>query len=183
MKVLVVVDMQNDFVTGSLGTDEAKKIVPRVAEKIRWARMNAYRVVFTQDTHTENYLDTSEGKALPIPHCVVGTEGFDIVPELLYGIDNPDIFRKSTFGSRTLSSDLSFEYFIDGHQFDEVIFTGVCTDICVISNALMLKTDMPGIPITVDASCCAGTSPEMHRKALDVMKSCQINIINEGEFL
>lgn len=181
MKVLVVVDMQNDFITGSLGTEEAQKIVPKVAEKIKWARMNAHRVVFTQDTHSENYLSTPEGKALPIPHCIVNTEGFEIVPELLDGIDNPNIFRKSTFGSRILSSDLAFECFIDGHKFDEIIFIGVCTDICVISNALMLKTYMPGIQITVDASCCAGATPEMHRKALDVMKNCQINIINEGD--
>lgn len=181
MKVLIVVDMQRDFVTGALGTEEARKIVPKVFEKIRWARMNGYRIIFTQDTHNENYLETPEGITLPVPHCIKGTEGHEIIPELVGDIENPDICQKTTFGSKSLCAELAFEYFIAGHEFDEVILIGVCTDICVVTNALLLKTDMPGIPITVDASCCAGTTPEMHQKALDVMRSCQINITNGDE--
>lgn len=170
MKALIVVDMQNDFVTGALGTKEAVEILPNVKKKIMEYLDAGHKVIFTCDTHNENYLDTNEGKHLPVPHCVVGTSGWQVVSD----IDAPGCvhIRKDTFGYTHWSR-------WDFHDGDDVEIIGVCTDICVISNALILKAMFPEINITVDASCCAGVTPETHSAALITMKSCQINIIGE----
>lgn len=175
MKTLIVIDMQNDFVTGPLGTPEAVAILPNVERKIKEYVRFGLDVIFTQDTHFDNYLSTNEGKHLPIPHCIRGTSGHDIVPSL--NIPESEHIQKGTFGlygdgwTDILDLELADEYDI------EII--GVCTDICVITNALILKTEFPEANITVDASCCAGTTPEAHEAALKVMKSCQINVIGE----
>lgn len=170
MKVLVVVDMQNDFIDGALGSEEAQAIVPRAAEKIKgWEG----EVIFTRDTHSENYRETQEGKKLPVPHCIKGTEGWEISAELPVKADAL-ITDKPSFGSVELGNYVSR---LSGLERIEII--GLCTDICVISNALLLKAFCPEIPITVDASCCAGVTPESHKNALEAMKMCQIEIINE----
>ena len=170
MKTLIVVDMQNDFITGSLGTKEAQAIVPNVKKKIEEYKVNRDEIIFTRDTHSSNYLNTNEGRHLPIQHCINGTWGWLIVDE----INSPEckVHNKCTFGDKFLDSYIS-------DYTDEVEFVGVCTDICVISNALILKAQRPAIKITVDASCCAGVTPEKHQAALEVMKSCQINVIGE----
>lgn len=168
MKALIVIDMQNDFIDGALGTKEAVAIVPRVKQKIEEYQKRGDRIIFTRDTHEFGYLETHEGKNLPIPHCIKGTNGWEIVD----GLYNPGYLyvNKYTFGWPhwyTMLSD------------PEIEIVGLCTDICVISNALILRSLYPESDITVDASCCAGTTPENHRAALSVMKSCQINVINE----
>lgn len=173
MDTLVVIDMQRDFITGALGTKEARAIVDNVVNKI-----NSFdgQIVVTLDTHQDNYLDTQEGKKLPIPHCVEQTDGWLLnnkVREALKNKKDVDFIKKSTFGS----SYLPFKKFYG--RDDKIIFVGVCTDICVISNALLLKADNSEAEIIVDASCCAGTTPEKHLAALEVMKSCQIDIIGE----
>ena len=176
--LLIVVDMQNDFLTGSLGTPEARSIVPKVVEKIRAAQ----KVYFTMDVHFNNYLDTAEGKALPVPHCIAKTVGCMQPPEIAAACSEPDKstgFTKSTFGSVLLMQRIGT--LARNKKLESVEFIGVCTDICVISNALMAKTIAPEVPIIVDASCCAGTTTERHRAALDVMRSCQIQIINERD--
>lgn len=174
MKVLVVVDMQNDFITGSLGTKEAQEVVSNVCEQIG---MGSYdEIYYTMDTHDEKYLETHEGSYLQIEHCIKDTIGWCVEPhvwaKLEKQIDNLDCrvirIQKSTFGSYELVRRLSFA--------TEIHICGVCTDICVISNALMLKSCLPETDITVIATACAGTTPEMHQKALDVMRGCQINI-------
>ena len=170
MKTLIVVDMQNDFITGSLGTKEAQAIVPNVKKKIEEYKNHGDEIIFTRDTHSSNYLNTNEGRHLPIQHCINGTWGWLIIDE----INDPKykVMNKPTFGDRFLESYIS-------KYTDEVEFVGVCTDICVISNVLVLKAQHPEINITVDASCCAGVTPEKHQAALEVMKSCQINVIGE----
>ena len=173
-KVLVVVDMQNDFVSGALGTPEARAIVPRVAEKIGQYRPRD--VYFTRDTHYEDYLDTQEGRNLPVPHCIAGTEGWQLEDEIAALAEGAQIIDKPTFGSNRLAGLLMTER---AQRALEVELVGLCTDVCVVSNALLLKAAMPEAPITVDASCCAGVTPERHRAALETMKSCQINVINE----
>ena len=169
-RVLVVVDMQNDFVNGCLGSEEARGILPKVKEKISEYRKNGDIVIFTRDTHGENYLQSQEGKYLPVPHCIYGTDGWEIVEGLDVGecqyIDKPN------FGWPHWET-MGFD------DKDGIELIGVCTDICVVSNALILKAMYPEIPITVDASCCAGVTPENHRAALLTMKSCQIDVINE----
>ena len=167
-RLLAVVDMQNDFVDGSLGTTEAKAIVPAVAEKIRERMEEEWEVVFTQDTHFDNYLETLEGKNLPVMHCVKGTPGWEIVPELA-GFPGKR-FEKTTFGSTDLA------LYARNGEFDEVELIGVCTDICVLSNAILLRTLLPGTPVSVDSACCAGVSPESHANALEAMKMCQITV-------
>lgn len=168
-KVLIIVDMQNDFVTGSLGSKEAQAIVPNVKKKIIEYADRGDRVIFTRDTHEENYLDTPEGKKLPVKHCINGTAGWQIVPGL--EIENCEYVNKPTFGW------LQWDRF--GAQ-DEIELIGVCTDICVISNALILKAKYPEAIISVDASCCAGVTPEKHKAALEVMKSCQVDVNGEN---
>lgn len=173
-KVLIVVDMQNDFVDGTLGSAEAQAIVPNVVEKVEnWDPNNLY---FTRDTHFTNYLETTEGKYLSVKHCVKDTDGWQIIDELLpYIEEDSQLINKYTFGfegwSRMCLDDPDGEV-----QFE---LCGLCTDICVVSNALALRMFYPNAKITVDASCCAGVTPEKHKAALEVMKSCQIEVINE----
>ena len=169
-KLLIVVDMQTDFVTGALGTKEAQAIVPMVAEKIQKAKEAGTDVIFTLDTHEENYLDTQEGKQLPVPHCIKNTEGWMLVPELRPLAGGCMSVEKPTFGSTRLA------HIVGRAGYDEIELIGLCTDICVISNAMILKASVPETPISVDASCCAGVTPESHANALAAMKMCQIAI-------
>lgn len=173
-KVLIVVDMQNDFVYGPLGTPEARAIVPNVKKKIDEYYERGDKVIFTLDSHSTNYLDTHEGKYLPVEHCRFNTPGWEIVSELQIRLDSKRIRCKSSFG---LEWWYSSEQNIYKH--DSIELVGVCTDICVVSNALILRTMLPGHYITVDASCCAGTTPKKHKAALEVMKSCHIDVIGE----
>ena len=169
-KYLVVVDMQNDFITGSLGTKEAQAIVPNVQKKIEEYKKSGNDIFFTRDTHYENYLRTNEGHHLPVEHCIKNTFGWQISDKL----DTESakcIIDKTTFGFRSW-----WEYDFDC---DEIELVGLCTDICVVSNALILKATYPEMQITVDASCCAGVTPESHKAALTTMKMCQINVIGE----
>lgn len=167
-KTLIVIDMQNDFITGPLGTASAQAIVPKVKAKIEEYKSRGDAVIFTRDTHRANYLETNEGKHLPIEHCIKGTYGWIIADEVNY--PEYDHFDKHTFG---------YPYWGDRCIFADIELVGVCTDICVISNALILKAQFPDSNITVDASCCAGSTPENHKAALTVMRQCQINIIGE----
>lgn len=170
MKILCVIDMQNDFIDGALGTPEAVKIVDNVREKIEKYRKNGDTVIFTRDTHYENYMDTAEGKNLPVPHCVKGTDGWQISAKLEVG--DSKVIDKPTFGSTELG-----EYVAGLKNVESIELIGLCTDICVISNALLLKANFPETPICVDSSCCAGVTPESHSNALSAMKMCQIEII------
>lgn len=173
-EILVVVDMQNDFVTGPLGTPEARTILPKVAEKVK---NFPGRVLFTRDTHEENYLESREGKALPVPHCIRGSRGWEICPEL-EALRKEEPIDKPTFGSTGLGEVLraADQY---GEKIGKITLVGVCTDICVISNALLLRAFLPEAEIAVDAACCAGVTPESHQTALRAMKACQIAIENE----
>ena len=176
-KLLVIVDMQNDFVAGSLGSAEAQAIVDNVCEKIRgWEGV----IAFTYDTHGEDYMNTLEGKKLPVPHCIRGTSGWalnDKVRRFAEGELLPEKVRirieKPTFGSFELVE------FAKSMNFESIEIVGLCTDICVISNAILLRAGMPDTPIAVDAKCCAGVTPQTHAHALSVMKKCQIDVINE----
>ena len=154
MKTLIVVDVQNDFVTGSLGTPEAQAIIPNVRKKIAEYRERNDKIIFTQDTHDSNYLETNEGKHLPVPHCIAGTDGWKIVDEL--SNDEDIIIYKSIFGNLYWSKLIS-------QRDDGIEIIGLCTDICVISNALILKAMFPNIKITVYASCCSGVTPKTHK--------------------
>ena len=169
MDILVVVDMQKDFISGALGTKEAIAIVPRVAEKIGQAKKAGKTIVFTRDTHHENYLQTQEGKNLPVPHCIERTDGWQIDPAL--DTKGALIFDKPSFGSEALVRYLKS---LDGLTSAE--FVGLCTDICVITNVLSVKCALPELPISVDAACCAGVTPESHENALRAMRMCQIRI-------
>lgn len=170
-KFIIVVDCQKDFIDGSLGTAEAQAMIPRLVDKINNEDKDTY-FVFTADTHAVNYLSTPEGKALPVVHCIYGTEGWKIDPRLTELFEgNPVIIEKPTFGSTELIDWL--DSMIAPH--DEIEFVGLCTDICVISNALMAKAKFyDKAIISCDAICCAGVTPEKHAAALEVMKSCQI---------
>lgn len=170
---LIVVDMQNDFIDGALGTPEAVAIVEKVAGKIRDFDGE---VIFTRDTHQPDYLDTQEGKMLPVVHCVEGSEGWHI-RDGLEAIRPAMVLDKPTFGSAELGAVMAEREWDEG--VGEITLIGLCTDICVISNALLLKAFLPEVPIRVDASCCAGVTPESHRNALAAMKMCQIIIDNE----
>ena len=163
-KLLVVVDMQKDFVSGSLGTAEARAIVPRVQSLVR----EADEVVYTADTHSADYAKTREGKFLPVVHCVKGTDGWQILPEVYR--PGAKIFEKPSFGSLALQ-----EYCRQG-GYDEITFCGVCTDICVVSNVLLVKAALPEAEVRVVASACAGVSPEKHAAALETMRSCQVTV-------
>lgn len=177
-KALIIVDMQNDFVTGSLANPAAEAIIPGIKNLIENGKYDW--VVFTQDTHYSNYLNTAEGKKLPIPHCISDDgdlSGWEVVSELTEAINTEDApgasyIWKPNFGSLQLAEHLE-----GVAQFDEVTFCGTCTDICVVSNALILKAMRPNLIINVKADCCAGLTPEKHEAALKVMESCQINII------
>ncbi len=174
MKVLLVIDMQNDFVDGALGTPEAVSIVPGVVKKIK--EFDGV-VLFTKDTHLENYLETQEGKKLPVPHCIKGTEGWEIIPEIreLPQYAESKVYEKPTFGSVALAEELQKEY--EAGRLESVEIIGLCTDICVVSNALLIKAFMPELPLFVDAACCAGVTPASHEAALRTMTSCQVNVI------
>lgn len=169
MKVLIVVDMQNDFIDGALGTPEAVAIVPAVAAKLAAARAEGTQVIFTRDTHTDDYLRTQEGQKLPVPHCIRGTAGWEISPALPVG-DSP-VIDKPTFGSTELGALLS------ALAPEQMEFIGLCTDICVISNVLLAKACLPEVPIRVDSACCAGVTPQSHETALAAMRMCQIEVI------
>jgi nicotinamidase-related amidase len=169
-KVLVVVDMQKDFIDGSLGTKEAVGIVEKVADKIKGFDGE---IVFTRDTHFENYLDTQEGKNLPVKHCIKDTEGWQINKQLeTLRTPQMKVFDKLTFGSVELA-----EYLKAQSDLESVELVGLCTDICVISNAMVIKAFLPELPICVDSSCCAGVTPESHLRAIEAMKMCQITIL------
>lgn len=171
MDVLVVVDMQRDFIDGALGTKEAEAILPRAAEKIR--RFQG-RVLATRDTHGEEYLDTQEGRKLPVRHCIRGSAGWEIHPQIQELIRELPV-DKETFGSLELGNMLQ-KYDEWQEKIESVTLIGLCTDICVISNAMIVKAALPEARVIVDASCCAGVTPESHRRALDAMKACQIEI-------
>lgn len=174
MKVLVVVDMQNDFIDGALGTPEAQAIVPKVVEKVKEYKKNGDQVIYTADTHFEDtYAESMEGKKLPVPHCMYLTKGWLIHDDVRMGSQN--IVQKYTFGAKSLPNYIHSNYI--HHGVTEIEVVGLCTDICVISNVMILKAHFPEIKITVDSSCCAGTSPESHQRALDAMKMCHIDIV------
>lgn len=168
-KLLIVVDMQKDFIDGALGTKEAVEIVPAVIKKIEEYQARKDEVIFTLDTHFENYLDTMEGKKLPIPHCIKGTPGWELQQEI-GGFDGKR-FEKITFGSLDCA-----RYVAEG-RYESVELVGLCTDICVISNALVIKAAIPSVPILVDSKCCAGVTPKSHENALEAMKMCQIDVL------
>ena len=170
MKILAVIDMQKDFISGALGTSEAERIVSRVAQKIAAARAEGVRVVFTRDTHTDAYLDTQEGRKLPVPHCLLGSDGWQIDRRL--DVADSAVFDKRGFGSPELIRFLTML-----PALEEVEFIGLCTDICVITNVMMRKGALPELPIRVDSACCAGVTPESHENALSAMKMCQIEIV------
>lgn len=193
MKVLVVVDMQNDFIDGVLGTDEAQAIVPLVAETIEQMASKDTIVIFTKDTHNANYMDTMEGKNLPVPHCVKGTYGHEISNLVMnaylrnmnkyrdpcevapFVSADPIIIEKPTFGSTDLQNML---YAIDDLEtVEEVTLMGVCTGICVLSNTILAKATLPEAQINVVADCCACVTPRSHKIALEAMELCQIGII------
>lgn len=174
MKCLVVVDMQKDFVSGALGSLEAEKIVPQVVKRVKKALDEGEKVLFTRDTHETDYLNTQEGQHLPVPHCIRGTEGWQIIEELRGFADGRTVVDKPTFGSRELGELLTA---LDQREpLEEITFIGLCTDICVISNALLAKAFLPEVPIAVEADCCAGVTPESHATALRAMESCQIAV-------
>lgn len=170
MKVLCVIDMQNDFIDGALGTNEAVAIVPAVKDKINLYLKEGQRVIFTRDTHSENYLDTAEGKKLPFPHCIKDTDGWQISHAL--PSDGCEFIDKPTFGSYDLVKAVS-----QTENLESIELIGLCTDICVISNAVMLKAAFYETPVAVDSKCTAGVTPESHLNALESMKMCQIDII------
>lgn len=167
-KLLIVVDMQKDFIDGALGTLEAVSIVPNVKKKIEEYQAAGDEVIFTLDTHEEDYLETQEGKNLPVKHCIRGTEGWELDSSLREFQGKR--FEKNTFGSAQLAE------FVSGNNYESIELVGLCTDICVISNALLIKAMTPETPISVDASCCAGVTPQSHENALNAMKMCHIAI-------
>lgn len=170
--ILIAVDMQKDFIDGALGTKEAEAIVDNVA---RTVKSFDGEVIFTRDTHYDNYMDTQEGKNLPVPHCIKGTDGWQIDKKLATIIDADSsikIFDKPTFGSVELA-----EYLKRRGGIEKVTLIGLCTDICVISNALLIKAYLPETEVSVIESCCAGVTPESHKNALEAMKMCQIKIV------
>ena len=177
MKVLIVVDMQNDFVTDALGTAEAVTIVPAVVERVKQAMEAGEKIFFTRDTHESVYLQTQEGQKLPVEHCIRGSKGWEIVPQLkaLSEASGVTVLDKPTFGSTLLGETLRT---LDAEAGIEAItLVGLCTDICVISNALLAKAFLPEVPIRVEAACCAGVTPASHENALAAMKVCQIEVL------
>lgn len=178
-ELLAVIDMQNDFISGALGTKEAQEIVPNVCRKIESWQGD---IIMTRDTHTEEYMDTAEGKMLPIPHCICQTDGWQINEDVLNSYAKTKsaesghfftIVDKPTFGSTVLA------FWAEMRNYDRVVICGLCTDICVLSNAMLLRAALPEAEIIVDASCCAGVTPASHKAALDAMAPCNIKIINK----
>lgn len=191
MKVLVVVDMQNDFIGGSLGTPEAKAILPKVCKTMEEMASKDTMIIFTRDTHPTNYMETLEGKNLPVPHCIEGTEGWNLHPLIaatfemiqdqysdygnLYPMIVDHMINKPTFGSLDLQNTL---FALDEvEEIEEITLMGLCTGICVLSNAILAKATLPEVPVNVIKECCACVTPESHKTALEAMKLCQINII------
>lgn len=187
-KILVVVDMQNDFINGALGTAEAEKIVPAVIDKLRdYPDKEETLLLFTKDTHDKNYMDTLEGQKLPVPHCIENTDGWCIHKQISSVADHAGFLKfssgkiinsriyKNTFGSEDLYELLKS----CRDTVEQVELVGLCTDICVLSNAIMARMALPDTKIIVDAGCCAGVTPESHKAALMAMKSCQIDVIGE----
>lgn len=174
-KILVIVDMQKDFVDGSLGTKEAMGIVDRIAAKIEGFDG---RIFATLDTHGGDYLETAEGRKLPVPHCIKDTDGWLLDEKVMYALSekNYRTIEKGTFGSTKLVEEIGK---LAGQGEIAVELAGLCTDICVVSNALLLKAHFPEISISVDASCCAGVTPRTHEAALETMRMCQIDIVGE----
>ena len=170
-KILVVVDMQNDFIDGALGTAEAVKIVPNVEAKIRNFEGTVF---FTRDTHGDDYLNTQEGKNLPVPHCIKGTKGWEIRPEL-EALRTTEAIDKVTFGSDALGEKL--RKLNSENPIESITFVGLCTDICVISNVMLTKAFLPEVLLIVDSSCCAGVTVATHENALEAMKVCQVTIL------
>ena len=178
MKFLIVVDMQNDFITGARGTKEAEAILPKVLEKIRTYRPE--QIFVTQDTHPDNYLETNEGRHLPVAHCIAGSEGHALNPlvtEALESVPADHFICKPTFGSTLLIEKLKTAA---GTEPLEIELIGLCTGICVLSNAILCKATFPESDVSVDAACCACVTPQSHDTALSAMKLCQIDICNEG---
>lgn len=168
-KVIVVIDMQNDFIDGALGTKEAQVMLPHLAAKLE--REKDALLIFTQDTHSKNYMETQEGRNLPVPHCIKPEKGWEIAPSLQPFVKKAAaVIEKPAFGSLELPKAVA------KLQPDEVELVGLCTDICVISNAMILKAAFPELPVAVDASCCAGVTPASHDNALQAMKMCQVDI-------
>ena len=163
-KTLIVVDMQNDFIDMALGTKEAVAIVPNVKKKIEEYIKNGDEVIFTRDTHHDDYLDTAEGKKLPVVHCIEGSKGWQIADGLY--VEGCEIVDKPNFGWPNWNKK----------SFEEVELIGLCTDICVVSNALIIKAQFPEIKVSVDSSCCAGVTPDSHEAALTTMKMCQVDV-------
>lgn len=170
-KILLVIDTQNDFIDGALGTPEAAAIVDRVVEEIR--NYPATDIIATRDTHTEDYLSFQEGRYLPVPHCVKGTPGWELHPKIAAALGGAEIIDKPTFGSKELAERLAQ---MAQQEALDITLVGLCTDICVVSNALLIKAFLPETPVRVIAACCAGVTPESHRAALETMKMCQILI-------
>ncbi len=173
--VLVVIDMQNDFITGSLGSKEAEAIVSKVKEKLEGYEGD---VIFTKDTHTQEYLSTQEGKNLPVEHCIKGTLGWEIEPSLQLYTNKPDtiVLEKESFGSLKLAETIKTIQSKTKEPIGEIELVGLCTDICVISNAMILKAAFPEISVKVDSACCAGVTKQSHENALEAMKMCQVKI-------
>lgn len=173
-KILLVIDMQNDFIDAALGSREAEAIVDAVKEKIR--SYPAENVIATMDTHEENYMDTQEGRNLPVMHCIRGTHGWRIQADIAELLRHAKIYEKPSFGSMELAEELKK---LSEKEEIELELVGLCTDICVVSNTLLLKAAMPEVKISVDAACCAGVTVEKHRAALETMRSCQIHVVND----
>jgi len=169
-KLLIVVDMQNDFITGTLGSKQAEEIVPGVKARIEAYKENGDDVIFTRDTHGDDYLETQEGRYLPVVHCVRGTEGHKIAGAL--DTEGCKMFDKPAFGSIELAQEAA------QGEYDEIEICGLCTDICVVSNALILKARLPETRVSVNADCCVGITGESHRAALLTMKMCQVDVLN-----
>ena len=169
MKLLIVVDMQNDFITGSLGSPMALGILPDVKAKIEDYRREGHDILFTRDTHQDDYLTTQEGRFLPVMHCIAGTAGHRITDAL--DTTGCKVLDKPNFGSLALAQQIS------AGDYEEIELCGLCTDICVVSNAILLKAALPETMISVDSKCCAGVTQESHQAALLTMKMCQVNIL------
>lgn len=173
MRFLIVIDMQNDFISGSLGSEQAKKIVGKVKQKID--NFNG-KIIFTRDAHDKDYLCTQEGERLPIKHCIFKTYGWEICDELRSCVGCAKILDKPSFGTLDIGEMIcaSCE---NVDSIEEIQLVGLCTDICVVSNALILKAQFPEVSIVVDSNCCAGSNKHLHDCALEVMKSCQIDVL------
>lgn len=174
-KILIVVDMQRDFIDMALGTKEAQTIVDNVAAKVAEARAKGDKIIFTRDTHFDDYMETEEGRNIPVPHCIKGTVGWQI-DERVGAAETDEIIDKVTFGAADLGLVLK-EHLLIG----EIELAGLCTDICVLSNAVLAKAAVPNVPLIVDAACCAGVTPKSHDTALEAMKAVQVKIINQGQ--